>query len=197
MFSPVRSVQTTLQPIIQASAGNLLVGVTPSGPFAKGTANKSGTDIDLFISLSHNTTETIKEVYERLLKTMSQNGYNPKRQNVSINVNGYNADLVPGRRQDAYSQDHSLHRREVDSWTKTKVAMHIAHVPTGGRIDETRIIKLWRNQKGPDFLSFYLETTRSTPCQGRFLEPAFGNFTWALPQFWCRASAGDGLEHYD
>jgi len=62
--SPVRGVQATIQPIIQQWAGTYLAGVTPSGSFAKGTANKCGTDIDLFISLTSTTTETLKEIYE-------------------------------------------------------------------------------------------------------------------------------------
>jgi len=44
-YSPVRGVQSRLQPAIQEWAGNLLLGVSPSGSFAKGTANHSGTDI--------------------------------------------------------------------------------------------------------------------------------------------------------
>ena len=38
-----------LLPTIQQWAGNQLVAVHPSGSFAKGTANRRGTDIDLFI----------------------------------------------------------------------------------------------------------------------------------------------------
>ena len=49
LFSPVRNVQTRLEPIIREWAGGQLLGVSPSGSFAKGTANHSGTDIDLFI----------------------------------------------------------------------------------------------------------------------------------------------------
>ena|SRR5438445_9665028 len=92
---------------------------------------------------------------------MTEKGYNPKRQNVSINVhvNGYSVDLVPGKRQDTYSNDHSLYRRKADTWTKTNVTTHINHVRQAGRISETRIVKLWRNQKGLDFPSFYLELT--------------------------------------
>jgi hypothetical protein len=44
--SPVRGVQGVLTPIIQQWAGTQLVAVSPSGSFAKGTANSSGTDID-------------------------------------------------------------------------------------------------------------------------------------------------------
>ncbi len=159
--SPVRNVQTWLQPIIREWAGAYLVTVSPSGSFAKGTANQSGTDIDLFISLAQTTPNTLKEIYNTLFNKMTEKGYTPKRQNVSINVrvNGYDVDLVPAKRQDATSQDHSLYRRKADTWTKTNVAKHISHVSQSGRTQEARILKLWRNQKGIDFPSFYLELT--------------------------------------
>ena len=160
-YSHVRGVQTVLQPILRTWAGAYLSDVSPSGSFAKGTANKSGTDIDLFISLSQNTPDTLGDIYDSLFNKMQQSGYSPKRQNVSINVNvnGYDVDLVPAKRQDGYSQDHSLFRRKADTWTKTNVATHIRHVSTSGRAQEVRVIKLWRNQKGLDFPSFYLELT--------------------------------------
>jgi hypothetical protein len=160
-FSPVRNVQTRLEPIIREWAGGQLLGVSPSGSFAKGTANHSGTDIDLFISLAHDTTQTLKEIYNSLYTRMSVKGYVPKRQNVSINVrvDGYSVDLVPGKRQDSYDDDHSLYRRKADTWTKTNVTTHVNHVRQGYRINESRIIKLWRDQKGLDFPSFYLELT--------------------------------------
>ena len=53
--SPVRGALTWLRPIIVEWAGGYLADLSPSGSFAKGTANKSGTDIDLFISLAHTT----------------------------------------------------------------------------------------------------------------------------------------------
>jgi hypothetical protein len=64
---------------------------------------------------------------------------------------------VPAKRQDGYSQNHSLYRRKADTWTKTNVTTHIRHVSNSGRTQEARIIKLWRNQKSLDFPSFYLE----------------------------------------
>jgi predicted nucleotidyltransferase len=161
IYSPVRAVQATLQPIIQGWAGTVLSSVTPSGSFAKGTANKSGTDIDLLISLSSNTTQPLKQIYESLSRWMTAKGYAPKDQNVSINVrvNGHSVDLVPAKRQDIYGNDHSLYRRRADTWTKTNVVTHIGYVQQAGRLNETRILKLWRNQKALDFPSFYLELT--------------------------------------
>ena len=40
------------------------VGMTPSGSFAKGTANQSGTDIDLLAVRGHSS--TLKQIYDML-----------------------------------------------------------------------------------------------------------------------------------
>ncbi len=158
-LSAVRAVQATLMPLIREWAGNVLLDVHPSGSFAKGTAVLSGTDIDLFISISESCTDTLKDVYEKLFRRLAERGYAPKRQNVSINikVSGYSVDLVPAKRQDPAGTDHSLWRRRAETWTKTNVGTHIRYVVAAGRQQEIRIIKLWRNQKSLDFPSFYLE----------------------------------------
>lgn len=182
-YSAVRNVQAQIQPVIREWAGNLLVAVSPSGSFAKGTVNKSGTDIDLFISLAQNTPETLKQIYDSLFQRMTDRGYSPKRQNVSINVkvNGYSVDLVPAKRQDIYSDDHSLYRRKAGTWTKTNVTTHINSVRQGGRIYETRIVKLWRNQKGLDFPSFYLELTVINALFGQY--GTLSNNVWKVFQY--------------
>jgi len=183
-YSPVRGVQATLEPAIREWAGVYLSIISPSGSFAKGTANHSGTDIDIFISVAQQTPETLKQVYDTLFKKMTEKGYTPKRQNVSINikVNGYSVDLVPAKRQDIYSDDHSLYRRKADTWTKTNVTKHINHVRQGGRINETRVIKLWRNQKGLDFPSFYLELTVINALSGQYNGTLSGN-VWKVFEY--------------
>jgi hypothetical protein len=159
--SPVRDVQTVLRPALNEWAGRQLRSVQPSGSFAKGTANHSGTDIDLFVSLKSDTTNTLKEIYTTLFNKLKEKGYAPKQQNVSLNirVGGYDVDLVPAKHQGGSSQDHSLYRRRKDTWTQTNVQQHIATVTRAGRTLESRVLKLWRNQKQLDFPSFYLELT--------------------------------------
>lgn len=49
---PVLQVQQIINPIIQTWARTHLVSISPNGSFRKGSANNSGTDIDLFVSLS-------------------------------------------------------------------------------------------------------------------------------------------------
>jgi hypothetical protein len=162
-------VQNTLQPILNNWAGGQLREICPSGSFAKGTANHSGTDIDLFISLKSDTTNTLKEIYDSLFGTMQANGFTPKRQNVSINVRvgGYDVDLVPAKHQGGAKEDHSLYRRRADTWTQTNVLKHISTVQNGGRASESRILKLWRDQKGLDLPSFYLEMTTIDALSGK------------------------------
>jgi hypothetical protein len=158
-LSPVRDVLNTLTPILQVWGGQYFLHATPSGSFAKGTAIRSGTDIDIFISLAENTPDTLRESYYLLKKRMVDVGYQPKEQNVSIKirVGNYDVDLVPGTRQHWYNTDHSLYRRKANTWTKTNVDKHIAHVRGGGWLNETKLFKVWRNQKQLDFPSFYLE----------------------------------------
>lgn len=62
LYTPLNLCKTALVPILQEWAGQFLVDITPSGSFAKGTANRSGTDMDIFVSLSPDTNETLKEV---------------------------------------------------------------------------------------------------------------------------------------
>jgi len=159
--SPLRIVQTTLWPVIWNWANGHLISVAPSGSFSKGTANASGTDIDLFVSVSATAAEGLREIYNTLDRALEYAGYKTRRQNVSINitVGGQSVDLVPAKRQNWFVEDHSLYRRKVDSWTKTNVAAHALHVAQSGRTEEIRIVKLWRDQMGLDWPSFYLELT--------------------------------------
>jgi hypothetical protein len=160
-FSPVWGIQSALTPTLTKWANGRLLAVQPSGSFMKGTSNKSGTDIDLFISLSEETIETLGEVYEKLFRWLTGEGFSPKRQNVSLNirVNSHSVDLVPVKRQGGLSTDHSLYRRKGDTWTKTNVSTHIGHVGLSGCLSEIRLVKLWRDKQKLDFPSFYLELT--------------------------------------
>jgi tRNA nucleotidyltransferase (CCA-adding enzyme) len=78
--------------------------ITPSGSFAKGTAKRSGTDIDLFLYLAAETSETLSQIYNSLDTALKQEGYKTRRQNVSLNIRVnttqggvYDVDLVPAK----------------------------------------------------------------------------------------------------
>jgi hypothetical protein len=157
--SPFLRVRAELMPLLRNWAGINLMGVYPSGSFAKGTAVRSGTDIDLFLSLGEYDRRPMRAVHESLFDMLVAEGYKPRRQNVSLNIclKGSSVDLVPAHRQNAESDDHSLYVSKKDTWIKTNVRKHIEYVRAAKRQNETRIVKLWRNQHALDFPSFYLE----------------------------------------
>lgn len=158
-YSPVRQVQAEVTATVNRWGGHFVMSMEPSGSFAKGTAVRTGTDIDLFISLSSTTPDTLAQVYNSLFVALTQAGYQPKRQNVSLNirVGAYDVDMVPAKRQSQYGGDHSLYSNRSGNWMQTNVGTQIALVSGSGRLDEIRLLKIWRNRRGLDFPSFYLE----------------------------------------
>lgn len=158
-FSPVFSAARTIQPYIDAWSNGFVDSVFPSGSFAKGTANKSGTDLDLFLSIRADVPDTLKSIHDTLFNQLHSRGLHPKRQNVSIGivVDGTSIDLVPGRQLGMFTADHNLFHKKTGYWRKTNVLRHIDYVRRANRNDEIRILKLWRNQRGLEFPSFYLE----------------------------------------
>lgn len=170
LLSPVRSVQGVLLPTIRQWGGQQVLSVEPSGSFAKGTAVRSGTDIDLLASLSSTTTETLQQIYNTLFNALAAAEHQPKRQNVSIGVRvgAYSVDVVPARRQSQYGDDHSLYSNRTGSWLQTNVTRHIAEVRNSNRLDEIRLLKIWRNRRGLEFPSFYLELAVIRALHGRW-----------------------------
>lgn len=81
-----------------------------------------------------------------------------------------------------FGDDHSLYRRRADTWTKTNVVTHISHVIRGDRLSETRIIKVWRNQKQIEFPSFYLELAVMAALPRQYPETLSSN-VWRVFQY--------------
>jgi hypothetical protein len=177
LTSPALLVPGVIRPVIQQWANRFLIDVTPSGSYAKGTANRSGTDLDLFISLSPDTPETLADVHKTLVASLKAAEYQPRLQNVSIGITvyGHSVDLVPGKRQNWLFPDHSLYRRRGDTWTKTDINQHIEKVKNSGRQQEIRLIKLWRTQKRLEFPSFYLELAVIKALEYAFFTPLADN----------------------
>lgn len=142
-------------------AGQQLSSLKQSGSSAKGTALKGVADFDIFISLKSDTTETLKEIYNKLEATIINAGWTTRRQNVSIGIthNSLKIDLVPGKIQSGYQQYHSIYSSKKDTWMQTNVDLHITKVQKSNRINEIILTKIWREIHGLDFPSIYLELT--------------------------------------
>ncbi len=150
-----------IAPVISSWAGTALREIGISGSHAKGTAIAGGSDVDLFISLKASMTGTLAEIYWSLFDLAYEYGWSPRAQTVSIgiNVNGTKIDLVPARLHPRVRNWHSLYNNRTGTWMQTNVVRQIRTVALSGRTDEIQAIKIWRNLRGFDFHSFYLELT--------------------------------------
>lgn len=148
-----------IYPLLEKWSNGNLLRAEFSGSLAKGTGISLSTDADIFLSLSSSTPGTLEEMYTTLGNAVRAGGYPVREQDVSIGttVNGYSIDLVPGRRQSQFGNEHSLYRNRTGTWTKTDVQNHITTVSNSGRIEEIKLVKLWRTQHSLRFPSFYLE----------------------------------------
>ena len=52
---------------------------------------------------------------------------------------------------------HELWLNRLGRMVKTNLTQHVLDTVAGGRREEIRIVKIWRDQQGLDFPSFYLE----------------------------------------
>jgi hypothetical protein len=159
--TPAYNAGKALYPILQQWAGKQLREVRFSGSNAKGTAIHGNTDVDLFISLKSDTSNTLKEVFDSLYDRIRNNGYpNARKQHVSIHIShkGIEVDLVPAVHFGGNTEDHWLYvNRPNRERTKTNVNEHINLVRSSNRINEIILTKIWRLNHKLDFPSFYLE----------------------------------------
>jgi hypothetical protein len=82
-------------------------------------------------------------------------GARPHR-SLGIKVGNVAIDFVPGKHQGRMDEDHTLYVRRGDTWKKTNMQTHIAHVLWSGYMMEIRALKIWKRLHGLDFLSFYV-----------------------------------------
>jgi len=152
---------TNVKATLTTWAGQQLSSIKQSGSSAKGTALKGIADFDIFISLKADTTETLKEIYDKLDTTIKNAGWATRRQNVSIGIthNSLKIDLVPGKIQSGYQNYHSIYSSKKDSWMQTNVDLHITKVKTSNRANEILLTKIWRQIHSIEFPSIYLELT--------------------------------------
>lgn len=154
---------------IRSWGGTRVRSIKRSGSFAKGTAVKGGTDLDLFVSLNCGRQHTLRDMYESLYVALQNMQMHPSRQNVSIGLilRGLKVDVVPGRRHSGMSGDHSLYKQLTDSWTKTNIDRHIRVIKGSGLRNEIRALKIWRRLHNLEFPSIYLELSAIEAMRGR------------------------------
>lgn len=180
--SPAEQLGAAVAGPLRTWAGQQLNALEYSGSYAKETGVHGISDIDIFISLKSDTTNTLKEIYDRLYSLAQNQGWSPRQQNVSVGVtvNGTRGDLVPGKVQTGYQNYHSLYLRKRGSWTQTNVALHVDTVRKSGRLREIRGVKIWRFLRSLDFPSLYLELFTIQSLSGRSQPTLAENLLHAL-----------------
>ena len=156
----------------------LTLDIQQSGSRAKGTAIKGKSDIDIFLSFyDPNGYFKLEELYDQIYGCLNRVFKNARKQNVSIGIkyNGFDIDVVPARKVNSASyvkqmtryNDHYLWSQKKQNRMLTNIQRHIDLIKYSGLINEIIIAKVWREQKGIDFPSIYLEL---------FVKEAFSNY---------------------
>jgi hypothetical protein len=158
MRSPLRGYERDVSAACR-ELGIKLLEIYPTGGFEKGTANASSVSIDFLASFAPTATETTHEIYEALFETLRTRRLEPVKRDVSIALllDGIAIDIVPGKREAMISDMHEIWIPRLERSVKTNLTQHILDAIGSGRREEVRIMKIWRDQQGLDFPSFYLE----------------------------------------
>lgn len=147
---------------LQKWASTCFISTLNSGSRAKGTAISMASDVDYLISLTSNCNANsggLKSIYDSL-HTHLKSKYNPiRKQNVSfrIKISDLEIDITPARKHSGNTNDHWLYLSKLDTWRQTNIQKHITDISGCGRLNEIKLLKIWRELNKLDFPSIYLE----------------------------------------
>ncbi len=183
--APLRDLEAQVQDLCEAWAGRYLLEVYPTGAYEKGTANHSGISIDFVVSLSPQTPFLMRQIYESLWQHLERNGFELERRPVSIGVTleGATVDILPAKRESLHNDIQEIYSTRRNGTMKTNLNHHVLDVIESGRREEIRVLKLWRDQHGLDFPSFYLELSTIAALKRRPLGDLADNVWAALGYF--------------
>jgi len=158
-----------LKETLKTWAGIYYVNIIKSGSIAKGTAISIASDVDLMVSLTSNCNENnggLESIYDSLYSELNRKYQNVRKQNVSVRINlpsdmgvlnKLEVDITPARKQAGNTNDHSLWVSKLKTWCKTNIQKHIDDILNSNRINEIKLLKIWRELNELDFPSIYLE----------------------------------------
>lgn len=165
----VNSIERDLRLKIERACSEIapfVEGIFLAGSLAKGTAVKGSSDYDFFISIrrsyrEESMSEIFNDLYGRLRNIYGKNAV--RKQNVSIGLDlricgdDYSIDVVPGKKQNDLTDDHTIWKNKKNTWAKTNVKKQIEYIKQSGCADYIRLVKIWRNHKRLELPSINLE----------------------------------------
>jgi len=161
-LSPYSSSIYTLKGILQTWASTCYLDILDSGSRAKGTAISIASDVDYLVSLSSGCNDNnggLEGIYNSLYSELSGKYNGVRKQNVSVRINlgGLMVDVTPARKQPGNTNDHWLYVSKLKTRKQTNIQKHISDISSSGRINEIKILKIWRELNKLEFTSIYLE----------------------------------------
>lgn len=147
-----------LHSILRNWASGCYVALKTSGSIAKGSAISLSSDIDYLVSLTHDCSNTLEEIFNSLHDRLNKH-YEIRRQNVSIGIklNGLKVDVAAAKERKGNTNCHSIYVSKKQSWAQTNIQLHINDISKSGRLNEIKLLKVWRELNGLEFPSIYME----------------------------------------
>lgn len=59
-------------------------------------------------------------------------------------MRGYNIDIVPGKRQNDCTNDHTIWKNKQNKWVKTNVEKQIEYIKKSEYASYIKLMKVWR-----------------------------------------------------
>lgn len=180
--SPAEKAAAELHAPIRQWAGRYLVDIELAGSYVRGTRIRGSTDIDLLAALGPRTPMDAAKLYEHCFAWLKCRSFNPKRRRASIGLEfqGLAIDIIPAKQEWGASGDYQLLTTERQRTVRTNFAAHNKIVEKSGRQREIRALKIWRDNRGLVFPSFYLELVVIDALRNRPADLLAGNIEVVL-----------------
>jgi hypothetical protein len=164
-----------------------IVDVTPGGGFEKSMANRSGVSLDYVVWIHARADRRIPELYESMFSAFQRLGLAPVRRHVTLalNLGTMVVDLLPAKRLSMISDIHEIYSTRRGIALTTNLHQHVLDSHDAGWQEEVRVLKLWRDQNGLDFPSYYLELATQAALRRR-PAGALADNVWAALGFFER-----------
>jgi len=152
-------VQSKITALCNAWGSRHIVDVTPGGSFEKSMTNRSGISVDYVVWIHAQSERRIPALYESMFSAFQRLGLAPVRRDVTLalNLGHMMVDLLPAKRLSMISDIHEIYSTRRGAAVTTNLNQHVLDSHDAGWQDEVRVLKLWRDQNGLDFPSYYLE----------------------------------------
>jgi hypothetical protein len=145
-------------PLIKQWGKEHLLGITLSGAYAKNTAIRLSSDVDVLVALRLEPGMEMKTIFWNLFKHLSDQDLSPHTRDVSIRLEtgGLKVDVIPACRE-RETPGNALFNKRSGQAVHTDLARHVHLVANSGRQQEICALKIWRERMSLDFPSLYLE----------------------------------------